>query len=52
MATLVSLFWKQLDWIQAESYIADADIFLTFVSRNEDIFVAARNALSDIALNS
>ena len=52
MATLVSLFWKQLDWIQPESYIADADIFLTFVSRNEDIFVAARNALSDIALNT
>jgi hypothetical protein len=52
MATLVSLFWKQLDWIQPESYIADADIFLTFVSRNEDIFVAVQNALSDIALDS
>jgi hypothetical protein len=52
MTTLVSLFWKQLDWIQPESYIADADIFLTFVSRNEDIFVAVRNALSDVALNS
>jgi hypothetical protein len=52
MLSLVSLFWKQLDWIQPESYIADADIFLTFVSRNEDIFVAVRNALSDVALNS
>jgi hypothetical protein len=52
MASLVSLFWKQLDWIQPESYIADADMLLTFVSRNEDIFVAVRNALSDIALNS
>src|SRR5580704_9967476 len=52
MATLVSLFWEQLDWIQPESYIADADIFLTFVSRNEDIFIAVQNALSDIALDS
>lgn len=52
MASLVSLFWKQLDWIQPESYIADADMFLTFVSRNEDIFAAVRNALGDIALNS
>ena len=52
MANLVSLFWKQLDWIQPESYIADADMLLTFVSRNEDIFVAVRNALSDIALSS
>jgi hypothetical protein len=52
MASLVSLFWKQLDWIQPESYIADADMLLTFVSRNADIFVAVRNALNDIALNS
>jgi hypothetical protein len=52
MTSLVSLFWKQLDWIQPESYIADADTLLTFVSRDEDIFVAVRNALSDIALNS
>src|SRR5258708_38177862 len=52
MESLVSLFWKQLDWIQPESYIADADALLTFVSRDEDIFVAVRNALSDIALDS
>lgn len=52
MANLVSLFWKQLDWIQPESYIACADVFLTFVSRNEDIFVAVRDALRDVARNS
>lgn len=52
MANLVGIFWKQLDWIQPESYIADTDALLTLVSRNEDIFVAVRNALSDIALNS
>jgi hypothetical membrane protein len=27
-------------------------MLLTFVSRNEDIFVAVRNALSDIGFNS
>lgn len=52
MASLVSFFWKQLDWIQPESYIADTDMLLTFVSRNEDIFVAVRNALNDIGPNS
>jgi hypothetical protein len=49
---LVDLFWKQLDWIQPESYIADADVFLTFVSRNEDIFAAVRDVLSDNAPSS
>jgi hypothetical protein len=52
MANLVSLFWKQLDWIQPESYIADAEMLFTFVSRNEEIFFAVRNSLSDIDLNS
>jgi hypothetical protein len=52
VARLVGLFWKQLDWIQPESYIADADVLLTFVSRNEGIFFAVRNALGDIALSS
>jgi hypothetical protein len=47
MASLASLFWRQLDWIQPESYISDGDLLLTFVSRNEDIFVAVRNALGD-----
>ena len=52
MADLVSLFWKQLDWIQPESYIADGDMLLTFASRNEDIFIAVRNSLSDIGLSA
>jgi hypothetical protein len=52
MTNLVSLFWEQLDWIQPESYIADADVLLTFVSRNEEIFFTVSNALSDIALKS
>jgi hypothetical protein len=47
MSNLVSLFWKQIDWIQAESHIADGDVLLTFVSRDEDIFATVRNAVSD-----
>ena len=45
MSDLTSLFWKQLDWIQPESFVADSSAFLTFVSRNESIFVVACNAL-------
>jgi len=47
VADLTNLFWKQLDWIQPESFIADSAAFLTFVSRNEPIFVAVCNALKD-----
>ncbi|MGA7791730.1 MAG: hypothetical protein WCA19_01745 [Candidatus Acidiferrales bacterium] len=43
---LVSHFWKQLDWIQPESYIADGNAFLTFVTRNQELFAAVRKALS------
>ena len=46
MSALVNLFWEQLDWIQPESYIADGDVLLTFVSRDEGMFAAVRNALS------
>ena len=46
MSALVSLFWKQLDCIQPESYIADGDVLLTFVSRDENAFAAVRNALT------
>ena len=47
MSDLVSLFWKQLDWIQPESYIADG-VLLTFVSRDEQLFATVHNALSDV----
>jgi hypothetical protein len=46
---LVSLFWKQLDWIQPESYFADGNAFLTFVTRDKDLFAAVRQAVSDLA---
>lgn len=49
MAPLVNLFWKQLEWIQPESYIADSESHLTFVSRSEDIFISVYTALNDAA---
>lgn len=42
---LVNLFWRQLEWIQPESYIADGAEFLTFVTRNQALFRAACAAL-------
>jgi hypothetical protein len=42
---LTSIFWRQLDWIQPESYIADGYDFLTFVSRNGELFAAACDEL-------
>jgi hypothetical protein len=45
MSALMSPFWKQLNCIQPESYIADSDLLLTFVSRDEAIFTAVRDAL-------
>jgi hypothetical protein len=44
---LTSIFWKQLDWIQPESYIADGFSFLTFVTREEGLFDLVVEALSD-----
>jgi hypothetical protein len=52
MQSLIDLLWKQLDWMQPESYIADADQFLTFASRNKELFASVRQALGDPALNS
>ena len=49
---LLSLFWKQLDWIRPESYIADRNAFLTFVTRNRGLFTAVHHALSKVVPKS
>ncbi len=36
--SLAELFWKQIDLIKPESYIADGDRFLTFVCRDDELF--------------
>jgi hypothetical protein len=45
---LHDLFWRQLDWIQPESYIADSAEYLTFVTRNPELFRSACAALEDV----
>jgi hypothetical protein len=43
--SLVEMFWKQLGWISPESYLADGSDYLLFVSRNQQIFQEAIEAL-------
>jgi hypothetical protein len=45
--SLAILFWRQLEWIRPESYIADGDHFLTFVSSDASLFAAVRHALGE-----
>jgi hypothetical protein len=49
---LVTLFWKQLDQIQPESYVADGNQFLTFASRDHQLFTDVCKALADVPANS
>ncbi len=42
---LIDMFWRQLEWINPESYLADGSDNLTFVSRNRALFEAVRRAL-------
>jgi hypothetical protein len=45
MQDLIELFWRQLELIHPESYIADGDL-LNFVSRNKDLFASVRKAFA------
>ena len=45
--SLVALFWRQLEWIRPESYIADTHHLLTYVSTNRSIFEAVRQVLTE-----
>jgi hypothetical protein len=47
VAELVRLFWKQLDSIQPQSYIADGNAFLTFVTRDKELFNSVSRGFSD-----
>jgi hypothetical protein len=42
---LIDRFWKQLEWIQPESYIADCDKCLTFVTKNHGFFEIVHESL-------
>lgn len=45
MQDLTGVFWRQLESIHPESYIADGD-FLNFACRDKDLFAAVRKALA------
>lgn len=47
LEALVSLFWRQIDQIRPQSYVADGNAFLTFVSRDKELFADVHQALSD-----
>lgn len=37
-AEIVKFFWKQMDFIQPDSYIGDGDRYLSFATRSEPLF--------------
>jgi hypothetical protein len=45
MRALVDLFWKQLERIQPESYIADGSDCLTFITDDKELFRSVGDAL-------
>ncbi len=45
MKDLAALFWKQIEWIRPESYMADND-YLTFVSMNRTLITSVREAVN------
>ncbi|HVO81564.1 MAG TPA: hypothetical protein VMT28_12585 [Terriglobales bacterium] len=47
MNDLATLFWRQMEWIRPESYLADND-YLTFVSANRTLFAAVRDAANSL----
>jgi hypothetical protein len=46
MKAISDLFWRQIDWIQPESYVGDGEDCLLFATRNSQLFGAVREALS------
>jgi hypothetical protein len=52
MQPIAKLFWKQLDLIRPESFVADGDDYLTFVSCDKTLFTDVREALIKLVANS
>lgn len=42
---LVEMFWKQIEWIQPESYVADGSDYLNVVTRNSELLRRVRDRL-------
>jgi hypothetical protein len=50
MESLVDLFWKQLEWIQPESYLSDGRDCLIFVSRDDELFTRVCRTLKTVSV--
>ena len=46
MKPVTDLFWKQIEWMQPESYLGDGDSCLLFVSSNGELFRRTEAILS------
>jgi hypothetical protein len=47
MQVLLQMFWRQLEWIQPDAYIADGSECLTFVCKNSELFDSVFQRLND-----
>ncbi len=46
MKPISDLLWRQIDWVQPESYVADGGECLMFATRNSRLYGAVRNTFS------
>jgi hypothetical protein len=47
MSAIVDLYWRQMEWVQPESYVADGENCLLFATRNSQIYRIVFEALSN-----
>jgi hypothetical protein len=47
MENIATLFWRQIDWVRPESYVAEND-YLNFVTMNEALFARVHAAVKTI----
>lgn len=45
MESITKLFWRQVEWMQPESYLGDGQECLVFASRNQRLFDSIRDTL-------
>ena len=47
MKDLATHFWRQIEWVRPESYVADSD-YLNFVTANKSLFAKVSDALKTL----
>jgi hypothetical protein len=45
MEPIARLFWRQMEWMQPESYLADGSARLIFATRNKELFESVSDSL-------